>query len=143
MAPRATEYEAEVDLTYNSDQRGEVHAMGNIPLGNSPHAMRLTGYTVVGDHLYENSYTGEDLNDANKWGVKSRTLFDLTGDATGPDLGEFLVTLDYTKENTDCCALAVIQYEGLSTLNTPSLNTPSARSTRWSQARTRCPAGPG
>ena len=46
--------------------------------------MRLTGYGVKGDHLYENTYTGEGLNDANKWGVKSRTLFDTsTVTATG------------------------------------------------------------
>ena len=73
----------------------------------------------------ENTYNSEDLNNANKWGVKSRVLFD--GD-TNPDrrLGEFLFTFDYTKEDTDCCALAVIEYDGLSTLNTPSLNAASA-----------------
>ena len=113
-------------LTYNSDERAELRGMVNVPLGDSGHAMRLTGYGVNGDHLYENTYTGEGLNDANKWGVKSRTLFD-TSTSDDDGLGEFLLTLDYSKEDTDCCALAVIQYEGLSTLNTPSTNTPSAQ----------------
>ncbi len=124
MAPSPEALESTVETTYNSDERAELRGMVNVPFGDSGHAMRLTGYGVKGDHLYENSYNGEGLNDANKWGVKSRTLFDTsTGDDDG--LGEFLLTLDYSKEDTDCCALAVIQYEGLSTLNTPSTNTPS------------------
>ena len=36
------------------------------------------------------------------------------------------MTLDYSKEDTDCCAVAVIDYEGLSTLNVPSTVEPSA-----------------
>lgn len=123
-APSPEGQESEVELTYNSDERAEIHAMTNIPLGDSGNATRLTGYAVDGDHLYENTYTGEGINNANKWGVKSRTLFDASSiDDDG--LGEFLLTLDYSKEDTDCCGLAVMQYEGLSTLNSPATNTPS------------------
>jgi iron complex outermembrane receptor protein len=67
------------------------------------------------------------LNDANKWGVKSRFLFD-TGaktDGDGDGFGEFLLTLDYNKEDTDCCALAVIDYAGFSVLGVPITNNPS------------------
>ncbi len=124
MAPSPDAFESTVETTYNSDERAEIHAMTNIPLGDSGNATRLTGYAVNGDHLYENTYTGEGINDANKWGVKSRTLFD-TSTSQDDGLGEFLLTLDYSKEDTDCCGLAVIQYEGLSTLNAPSTNTPS------------------
>jgi iron complex outermembrane receptor protein len=127
-APSPESFESEVELKYNTDERAEIHAMANFPLGDTGHAVRLTGYAIDGDHLYENTWEGEnggDLNDANKWGVKSRVLFD---GETNPDisLGEFLLSVDYMKEDTDCCALATIEYEGLSTLNTPSLNTPSA-----------------
>jgi iron complex outermembrane receptor protein len=52
-------------------------------------------------------------------------LFDTGATRDGDGFGEFLLTLDYNKEDTDCCALAVIDYEGLSTLNTPSTNTPT------------------
>jgi iron complex outermembrane recepter protein len=124
MAPSPEALESEVELTYNSDERAEIHAMVNVPLGDSGNAMRMTGYAVDGDHLYENTFNGEGVNDANKWGVKSRTLFD-TSTSDGDGLGEFLLTLDYSKEDTDCCALAAIQYEGLSTLNSPGTNTPS------------------
>ncbi|NQX89910.1 MAG: TonB-dependent receptor [Halioglobus sp.] len=125
-APSPEAFESEVELKYNSDKRAEIHAMANFPLGGSGNALRTTGYVVDGDHLYKNTWSGgEDLNDAHKWGVKGRILFD--GDSN-PDLslGEFLVTADYAKEDVNCCALAVIEYDGLSTLNTPSLNQASA-----------------
>ena len=126
MTPSPEAFESEVDLQYNSDQRAEIHAMTNVPLGDS-HAIRLTGYAIDGDHLYENKYNGEGLNDASKWGLKSRILFDGEANADGDGIGEFLLTMDYTKEDTDCCALAAIGYEGLSTLNTPNLNAASAQ----------------
>lgn len=115
------EVEAEGELTYNSDQRAELRGMVNVPLGDNGHATRLTGFFIDGEHLYENTYNGESLNDANKWGFKSRTMFDTTASGAG----EFLLTLDYTKEDNDCCALAVIEYEGFSTLNAPTTNFPS------------------
>ncbi len=117
-----SEYEAEVN--YTSDDRLELRGMVNIPFGDSGHAMRLTGFGIRGDHLYENTFTGDGVNDANKWGLKSRTLFDTQ--ASGADWGEFLITLDYTKEDNDCCALAVLNYEGFSVLNAPATNSPSA-----------------
>ena len=123
--PSPEALEATAELTYNTDERAELRGMVNVPLGDSGHATRLIGYTVKGDHLYENTYTGQGLNDANKWGLKSRTLFDTSGDSDGDGFGEFLFTADYAKEDTDCCGLAVIQYEGLSSLNLPSTNTPS------------------
>jgi len=123
--PSPDAFESEVELKYNTDERAEVHAMANVPLGDTPHAVRMTGYAIEGDHLYKNTWNDEGLNDASKWGVKSRLLFD--GEADDQGLGEFLLTTDYTREDTDCCALAVIQYEGLSTLNSPSLNTPTAQ----------------
>jgi iron complex outermembrane receptor protein len=116
----SVEFEAEAELTYNSDERAEFRGMVNVPLGDSGHATRLTGFVIKGDHLFENEATGEGLNDANKWGFKSRTLFD-----GGDDFGELLVTLDYSKEDTDCCGVAVVDYEGFSVLNAPATNTPS------------------
>ncbi|MCB1687669.1 MAG: TonB-dependent receptor [Halioglobus sp.] len=126
IAPSPEDYESEIELMYNSDERAEVHAMVNIPFGNTGHAMRLTGYGIDGEHLYENTFNGEGLNDANKWGVKSRTLLDTGAKTDGDGFGEFLLTLDYNKEDTDCCALAVIDYAGFSPLGVPATNDPSA-----------------
>lgn len=116
----APEFDAFAELEYASHDRKEARGMVNIPLGDSGHAARFTAFGVKGDHLYENTYTGEDLNDADKWGVRSRLLFDMKS------AGELLLTLDYSEEDTDCCAFGVITYEGLSTLNSPLTNTPSA-----------------
>ncbi len=125
MAPSPDALASTVETTYNSDERAEIHAMVNVPFGDSGNAMRLTGYGIDGDYLYKNTYTGEGVNDANKWGVKSRTLFDTGANSDGDGFGEFLLTLDYSKEDNTCCALAVINYNGLSTLNAPGTNTPS------------------
>ncbi len=126
-APSPDALESEIQLTYNTDQRAEVHAMVNVPFGDTGNAMRLTGFAVNGDHLYESTYTGQGLNDANKWGLKARTLFDTGAKSEGDGFGEFLFTFDYMKEDTNCCGLAIIDYEGLSTLNAPTTNTPSAQ----------------
>ncbi len=113
----SAELESELEATYNSDERLELRGMVNVPLGDGPHATRLTGFLINGDHLYENEVDGRGLNDADKWGFKSRSLFD------GSDsLGEFLLTIDYSKEDTDCCAVGVIDYNGYSTLNAPGTN---------------------
>lgn len=120
----ALEFEAEGEATYTGDERLELRGMVNLPFGDSGHAMRLTGFNIDGDHLYENTYNGEGLNDANKWGLKSRTFFD--GDSGDANFGEFLLTVDYSQEDTDCCALAVTDYSGFSPLNAPSTNSPSA-----------------
>ncbi|MFT4823718.1 MAG: iron complex outermembrane receptor protein [Halioglobus sp.] len=116
----APEFEAQAEITYANDNRKEFRGMVNLPLGDSDDAVRLTGFSVNSDHLYDNTFTGEGLNDANKWGVKSRFLFDTDS------AGEWLITLDYSKEDTDCCGFAAIDYEGFSTLNSPITNNPSA-----------------
>lgn len=117
------EYEYEGEFNYTSENRAELRGMVNIPLGDSGHAMRFTGFGIKGDHTGENTFTGEGVNDANKWGLKARTLFDT--EASGSEIGEFLLTFDYTKEKTDCCALSVVDYSGLSVLNAPGTNSPS------------------
>lgn len=119
----STEFEYEAEMVLNSEERVEVRGMVNLPLGDSGHAMRLTGFGVKGDHQFENVTTGEGVNDANKWGLRARTLIDTN--ASGQDIGEFMLSLDYTKEDTDCCALAVIDYSGLSTINAPATNAAS------------------
>mgnify|MGYP001816270282 FL=1 len=49
----ALEFESELELNYDTDERLEVNGMVNIPFGDSGHAMRLTGFVVDGDHLYD------------------------------------------------------------------------------------------
>jgi iron complex outermembrane receptor protein len=121
------EFESMVELGYDSNEKAEVRGMVNFPLGNSGHAIRLSAFGIDGDHMYENTYTGQGVNDAHKWGARSRILFDLDEKAGHGGLGTLVFSLDYTKEDTDCCAFAVMDYDGLSTLNVPITNTPSAQ----------------
>lgn len=122
----SSEFESMLEASYDTNEQLDLRGMVNLPLGESDHAVRLSAFMVDGDYLYENTFNGQGLNDQNKWGGRARFLFDMTGQGSDEGLGEFLVTFDYTKEDKDCCALAVIDYEGLSPLNTPSTNNPSA-----------------
>ncbi len=121
----STEFESMLELVYDSNEQLELRGMVNLPLGDTGHAARITGFAVDGDHLFKNTWTGEDVNDANKWGLRSRVLFDL-GASGDSDRGELVLSADYTREDTDCCVLAVSSYDGLSTLNSPITNHPSA-----------------
>ena len=121
-----TDFESMGEVTYDSNEQLELRGMVNVPFGNSGHALRLTAFGVDGDHRFDNDFTGDGVNDANKWGGRARMLLDMQGSKHADDYGEFLVSLDYTKEDTDCCAFAVMDYDGLSTLNSPSTNHPSA-----------------
>jgi iron complex outermembrane receptor protein len=121
------EFESMLELGYDSNQQAELRGMVNIPFGQSGHGLRLSGFGINGDPLFENSYTGEGVNNADKYGGRGRLLFDLDGQDNSTGFGQLVFSADYTKEDTDCCAFAVIDYNGLSTLNAPSTNDPSAQ----------------
>ena len=121
------EFESMLEASYDNNEQAELRGMVNIPFGNSGNAMRLSGFGINGDHLFDNTYNGDGLNDTNKWGARSRILIDSQDQDGGDGLGRLVISMDYTKEDTDCCAFAVISYDGLSTLNVPITNTPSAQ----------------
>jgi iron complex outermembrane receptor protein len=118
-------FESMAELNYDSNELLELRGMINLPLGASRHSMRLSGFGSDGDHLYKNSFTDEGVNNVKRFGGRARFLFDMEDDNTGNGLGDFLLTLDYTKDDTECCAFAVSEYNGLSPLNSPGTNTPS------------------
>jgi iron complex outermembrane receptor protein len=85
----------------------ELRGMINVPLGdNTGHATRLSGYYVTNDGFDINTFTGEKINDTNRKGVRSRTLFNLS------DYGDLTFSLDYAQNDGDCCAPDIIDYEG-------------------------------
>ena len=120
------EFESMLELGFDSNQQAEVRGMINLPLGSAGHGMRVAGFGINGDHLFENVNTGEGVNNANKYGGRGRLLLDLSGGEAHSGQGQLVISGDYTKEDTDCCAFAVIDYNGLSPLNAPSTNIPSA-----------------
>ncbi len=62
---------------------------------------------------------------------EARLLFDFEGATSSEGFGQFTLTLDYTEQDTTCCAFAVMNYAGLSPLNTPATNDPSSE---WQRA---------
>ena len=99
-------FEAEFEGVVGNYDALELRGMVNLPLGDGGNAVRLSGYSVDRDGFDDNEYLDEEVNDADRWGVKARSLFGLG------DYGELLLTLDYAEENSDCCAPDVIDYEG-------------------------------
>jgi iron complex outermembrane receptor protein len=116
----------------------ETRASVNIPIVDQRVASRLSGYWVTRDGFDtrlnvdrtdpEIVVTEADdpdmltqkqlqpwfedgaVNDANKWGVKGRFLFDFT------EAFSFLVTGDYSYEDTKCCVADIVTFEGFPTL---------------------------
>jgi iron complex outermembrane receptor protein len=100
------ELEAEFEGVVGNYDALEFRGVVNTPFGNSGSAMRLSGYTVDRDGFDDNEYLDDDVNNADRWGVKSRILL------ASDNLGDLLLTLDYAEENSDCCAPDVLDYVG-------------------------------
>jgi iron complex outermembrane receptor protein len=126
------DYEATLESLFGNYNNYEGRGSINIPIVDEHIATRLSAYGVTRDgfdkrlnvggrttlpsgmHDYANDdpYVFRDgrVNNANKWGFKSRTVFDIT------DSLSFLLTGDYSYENTKCCIADIITYEGYPTL---------------------------
>ena len=115
------DFGAEADLVLANNNRQELRSMVNLPLGDSGNALRMSAFAINGDHLYKNTFNGEGANNADKWGLKTRLLINFED-------SELLLNADFSKEDTDCCAMAVIDYNGVSPImiGTPMTNIPSA-----------------
>ncbi len=116
-----------LEVGYDSNEKAEIRGMINLPLGATGHALRLSGFGIEGEHQFDNTFSGQGLNNAGKYGARARLLFDLDTAQSDSGFGQFVITADYTREDTECCAFAVMDYNGLSSLNAPSTRNPSAQ----------------
>ena len=128
--PSPDAFESMVEVSYDNNEQAELRGMVNVPFGTSGNAMRMTGFGIHRDDLYENTYTGDGLNNIERWGGRSRVLLNLDEKQGEDSLGQLVISMDYTKEDSNCCGIAVMDYNGLSTLNAPLTNNPSAQ---WQQ----------
>ena len=103
----AEQFEGELEAVIGNYDALELRGLVNVPFGGEGSATRLAGYSVMRDGFDDNRTLAEATNDAERWGVKSRTHLQL-GDA-----GSALLTLDYAEENSDCCAPDIIDYIGV------------------------------
>jgi iron complex outermembrane receptor protein len=99
-------FEAEIEAVVGNYEARELRGMINIPLGDGGHATRLSGYYAENGGFDENTFSGEDINTTDRYGIRSRTLFDMG------KVGELTLSLDYSKNEGDCCAPDIIDYEG-------------------------------
>ncbi|MCX2980703.1 TonB-dependent receptor [Halieaceae bacterium IMCC14734] len=100
------QFEAEVEGVLGNYNAHELRGMVNVPLGDNGHATRLSGYWVERDGLATNTVTGADINDASRYGLKSRTLFAMD------NAGDLTITLDYSENDSTCCTPDVLDHEG-------------------------------
>jgi iron complex outermembrane receptor protein len=131
------EWQADLEGVFGNYSNYETRASVNIPIVDQRIASRLSGYWVTRDGFDTRLNVDRDdpeivvnegdtnltpkqlqpwfedgrVNDANKWGVKGRFLFDVT------DALSFLVTGDYSYEDTKCCVADIITFEGFPTLD--------------------------
>jgi iron complex outermembrane receptor protein len=127
------EWQADLEGVFGNYSNYETRASVNLPIVDQRIASRLSGYWVTRDGFStrlnvdrsdpnivgdpEPWFEDGRVNDAHKWGAKGRFLFDVT------DSFSFLVTGDYSYENTTCCVADVLTFDGFPTL-TETLNFP-------------------
>lgn len=99
-------FEAEIETVIGNYDDLEFRGMVNLPIGDGGNALRMSGYTVDREGFDDNEYLNEDVNNADRWGTKGRTFFDLN------NMGDLMLTLDYAEENSNCCAPDIIDYDG-------------------------------
>jgi iron complex outermembrane receptor protein len=99
-------FEAEIETVIGNYDDLEFRGMVNLPLGDSGNALRFSGYSVDRDGYDDNEFLDEDVNGADRWGVKGRGL------VTSENMGELLLTVDYAEDNSECCAPDIINYDG-------------------------------
>jgi len=104
------DFESTAEVVVGNYDDIQLRGSLNVPLWNERVAARFSGYGVLRDGFDLNLENGHYVNDAHKWGMRGRLLFDVT-----PNL-EILVSGDYSSEDADCCALDTISFEGESPL---------------------------
>lgn len=104
--PQLGEWTALLENTYGSYEDIQVRGTVNVPVVSDRIATRLTGYWLQRDGFDTNRFDGGDRNDADRNGVRSRTLFQLSDDL------ELLVWGDYGTEQTNCCVSDISRYTG-------------------------------
>ncbi len=105
--------EADIEFVKGNYDASEIRGMANLPFGNSGNAARFSFYNVERDGWHHNETLNQEVNNANKWGVKARAYFDFG------DFGDLLVSYDHADDDTDCCSADVLSYDGDSKLQIP------------------------
>ena len=104
------EFSTTAEFVVGSHETLEGRAAVNLPVVSDRIATRLSGYRSTRDGWDKNIFDGDDVNDANKWGLRNKWLFDFNEDVS------LVVAGDYALQDTKCCVADIITYEGDSLL---------------------------
>jgi iron complex outermembrane receptor protein len=104
------DYSATAEFVGGNENTLEGRGSLNVPVIGDRIATRISGYRSLRDGWDTNIYDGDDVNDADKWGIRNKWLFDVS------DQVSLLLAGDYGKEDTKCCVSDIITYKGDSLL---------------------------
>ncbi len=103
--------------TYEPTMEGEIVSgnysnyegrfAGNLPLIDDVLATRFSGYGVTRNGYEKNKavdHYDAYINDTEKWGLRSKTLWDVN------DSGSLLFSGDYSKQDDKCCVADILEY---------------------------------
>jgi iron complex outermembrane receptor protein len=111
------QYDARFESSFGNKDLKRFQGWVNVPIIDDRVATRLAAFRTTRDGLDRNVAQGTKTNDQDKWGLRSKTLFDLTPLVDSwADNFDFLVGGDYSKEDAECCTADIITYGGFDTL---------------------------
>jgi iron complex outermembrane receptor protein len=100
------DYEGSGEVVIGSYNDRQLRGVLNGPLWGDKLAARVAAFTVLRGGYDTNMFTGEDVNDLDRYGFRVRTLF------TPGDQLEVLFTGDYSNESSNGIVADILTYEG-------------------------------
>ncbi len=99
-----------VDKLVEFSQQNLTRASFNIPVIDERVATRTAAYYSMRDGWDTNLYTGSNINNVGKWGIRNKWRFDPTDEL------KIVVAGDYGHQTSECCVPDILTYEGDSLL---------------------------
>ncbi|MBC7987167.1 MAG: TonB-dependent receptor [Sphingomonadaceae bacterium] len=92
------EHEGTAEASYGNYDYYRLGAGFTGPIGDSGFAYRIEGVYVNRDGFYEDTISGQDVNDRDRYFIRGQMLYEAS-----PDLS-FRLIGDYTRRDESCCA---------------------------------------
>jgi len=112
------DYDARFESSFGNKDLKRFQGWVNVPILEERVATRLAAFRATRDGLDRNVADGTKTNDKDKWGLRSKTLFDMTPlvDSWAENF-DVIVGGDYSKQDEKCCTADILTYGGFDTLS--------------------------
>ncbi len=104
------EFEAFAETVLGNYSLMEFRGSVNGPIVPDALYARIAGYKVLRDGYDTNRYDGQRVNDADKWGIRTKVLWEAT------DSLDIQLVGDYAVDASKCCVADIVTYDGPGTL---------------------------